>query len=237
MREALSDAIRQQRRDGTLAVIAEVKRRRFGGADLLRGRSCDQIARTYQAAGAAAISVVTSHLFGGSLRMLQEVAAANLGLPILRKDLIASARDIEASKRCGASAILLVLPLLGLDRLAEMLLLAREASIEPFVEVATRQEIEQVRAIHSGIIAINNSDIKTNETEGEDITRSLHLIDRDDPRMWISASRIEGPAGVTALAEAGFDGILIGTHLLEADDLRRATEQIVAAASSRGVNP
>jgi indole-3-glycerol phosphate synthase len=235
MREALSEAIRQRRRDGRLGVIAEVKRRRSGGADLLRGRSCEEIARTYQSAGATAISVVTSPWFGGSLRMLQEVAGAGLGLPILRKDLIASEKAIETSKRCGASAILLVLPLLGFERLAEMLRVSREVSLEPFVEVATREEIEQIREIHEGIIAINNSDIKTNEIQGEDITRSIQLIDRGDPRLWISASRIDGPADVGALAEAGFDGILIGTHLLQADDLRLATERIVGAAGSRDV--
>jgi indole-3-glycerol phosphate synthase len=230
MSEALSDAIRNQRRQGRLAVIAELKRRRFEGVDLFRGRTAADIARVYQSAGAAALSVVTSAWFGGSLRLLAEVAAANLGLPILRKDLIRTPRDVAASRRAGASAVLLVLPLLGLDRLAAMLQAASEESIEPFVEVSCRSEIEEIREIYSGPIAINNADIKTNETQGADVSRSLGLIEREDPRLWISASGIASPEDVRALAAGGFDGILIGTHLLLADDLRRTTERIVEAA-------
>jgi indole-3-glycerol phosphate synthase len=232
MCEALSTAIRGQRRLGRLAVIAELKRRRFEGVDLLRGRSAAAIAETYRSAGATALSVVTSAWFGGSLRLLAEVAAANTGLPILRKDLIRTERDVAASRRAGASAVLFVLPLLGLERLAALLQAARAESIEPFVEVSCREEIEQVRAIYPGTIAINNSDIKTNETQGAGIDRSLELIDRSDPRIWISASRIAGPADVGRLATAGFDGILIGTHLLLAADLSQACAEIVTAARS-----
>ncbi|MEX0679050.1 MAG: hypothetical protein WD063_18395 [Pirellulales bacterium] len=234
MSTSLSRAIRERNNQGSLAVIAELKGRRSEGVDLIRGRSAAEIARVYQSAGAAALSVVTSRWFGGSLRLLEEVAAAGVGLPILRKDLIASERAIEKTKRAGASAVLLILPLLGLKRLAAMLQAAREASLEPFVEVATRDEIEQVRHIYDGVIAINNSDIKTGEVQGEGVDRSLNLIDRADPRLWISASRIAGPDDVRMLAAAGFNGILIGTHLLLADDLARQTQRIVAAARTRG---
>jgi indole-3-glycerol phosphate synthase len=233
MNEAFTRAIRERNSQGSLAVIAELKARRTGGVDLIRGRSTAGIARVYRSAGAAALSVVTSRWFGGSMRMLEEVAAADLGLPILRKDLIASEKAVEATRRAGASAVLLVLPLLGLERLGAMLQAAREASLEPFVEVATRSEIEQLRRIHCGIIAINNADIKTNEAEGEGISRSLALIDRDDPRPWISASRIGGPDDVRTVAAAGFNGILIGTHLLLADDLESETNRIVSAARVR----
>ena len=234
MGDVLSLAIREQNSRGSLGVIAELKRRRADGTDLLRSRSPAEIARQYQAAGAAAISVVTSSIFGGNMALLQEVAAANLGLPILRKDLIRNEKTIEQSKRAGASAVLLVLPLLGIERLAAMLEAARAEAVEPFVEVATRREIDEVREIHDGVIAINNADIKTNEAEGEDISRSVSLIDRADPRLWVSASRIGGASDVEALAAAGFNGLLIGTHLLLADDLQLETRRIVEAARTRG---
>jgi indole-3-glycerol phosphate synthase len=136
MCKPITHAIRERRKQGSLAVIAELKWRRSEGADLFRGRSAADIARVYQSAGAAALSVVTSALFGGSIRMPGELAAADLGLPILRKDLICTERDIEASKRLDASAILLILPLLGLPRLVALLQAARDQSVEAFVEVA-----------------------------------------------------------------------------------------------------
>lgn len=230
MCHALSHAIREQRKHGGLAVIAELKRRPPNRGDLFRGRSPTEIASVYRSAGVTALSVVTSPWFGGSLRLLEEVAAANLGLPILRKDLIRTEKAIEASKRCGASAVLLVLPLLGRERLVAMLHAAREALVEPFVEVACRREIDELREIYDGIIAINNADIQTGEIEGEGIARSVALIERKDPRLWVSASRISGPEDVGTLAAAGFDGILIGTHLLLADDLRGETMRMVAVA-------
>ena len=152
-----------------------------------------EIAAVYRSCRAhTALSVVTSPWFGGNLRMLDEVAAADLGLPILRKDLISTERAVEASKRAGASAILLVLPLLGRDRLRAMLEVARELDVEPFVEVATREEIFELREVYPGVVAINNADIKTNEVEGDDISRSTSLIDRQDARLWARASRIHG---------------------------------------------
>ncbi len=237
MYEALSHAIRERKKRGGLAVIAELKRRRPEGTDLFRGRSAAEIARVYQSAGATALSVVTSGLFGGSMRILGEVAAANLGLPILRKDLIRTERDIEASRRMGASAVLLALPLLGMPRLVDLLQAAQDRSVEPFVEVANRREIDEVRDVHDGIIAINNANLETLEREGDGISRSIALIERKDPRLWVSASRIGGPEDVRALVAAGFDGILIGTHLLLAEDLRVETGRIVAAANGSDRQP
>ena len=202
--------------------------------ELLRGRSPVEIARCYKSAGAAALSVVTSPWFGGRLRMLQEVAEADLDLPILRKDLIGNEKAIRVSKSAGATAVLLVLPLLGIHRLIAMLQAAWAEALEPFVEVATKAEIDQLRRTYAGIIAINNADIKTGEREGEGISRSLALIDREDPRLWVSASRIASPEDAGLIAAAGFGGILIGTHLLLADDLEAETRRIVVAATYRG---
>ncbi|NOY30684.1 MAG: indole-3-glycerol-phosphate synthase [Planctomycetes bacterium] len=230
MSDALSRAIRLQRQRGNLAIIAEVKQRRYGGESLLRGRSAAEIARTYQEAGATAISVVTSSWYGGSMGLLEEVASAGVSLPILRKDLIRNEKAIIETHNAGATAVLLALPLLGLKRLVDLVEIARARSIEPFVEVSNEKEIAELRESYTGVIAINNSDIKTNETEGAGIERSTELIDRQEDRLWVSASRVESPEEVQHLSRAGFDGILIGTSLLSADNLARATRRIVEAA-------
>jgi len=232
MGDALSQAIRQQKQRGSLAIIAEIKQRRYHGESLLRGRSAAEIARTYQKVGATAISVVTSSWYGGSMGLLEEVASAGLSLPILRKDLIRNEKAIVETHNAGATAVLLALPLLGLKRLVDLVEIARARSIEPFVEVSNEQEIAALRESYTGVIAINNSDIKTNETEGQGIERSTELIDRREDRLWVSASRVEGPEDVRRLSQAGFDGILIGTSLLQADDLETATRRVVEAGQS-----
>ena len=234
MHAALSHAVRARNERGELAVIAELKRRRAEGTDLFRGRSAAEIA------GAVSLGrrrgVFGRHqrvVWRQHARMLGEVAAADLGLPILRKDLIRSDRDIEASRRAGASAVLIVFSLVELPQLVDLLQAARERAIEPFVEVAHRREIEALREIHDGIIAINNANIATLERDGDDISRSVALIERNDRRLWVSASRISGAPEVRALVAAGFDGILLGTHLLRAHDLCAETRRIVGAAKRR----
>ena len=231
MCDALSRAILQQRQRGSLAVIAEVKQCRYGGESLLRGRSVAEIARTYQEAGAAAISVVTSSWYGGTIGLLEEVASAGLSLPILRKDLIRNEKAIVETHSAGATAVLLALPLLGLKRLVDLVEIARARSLEPFVEVSSAKEISELRGSYSGLIAINNSDIKTNETQGAGIERSIELIDPQEDRLWVSASRIESPEDVRSLSRAGFDGILIGTSLLKADNLEAATRSVYRSCS------
>ena len=124
-----------------------------------------------------------------------------------------------------------------MPRLVDLLQAAQDRSVEPFVEVANRREIDEVRDVHDGIIAINNANLETLEREGDGISRSIALIERKDPRLWVSASRIGGPQDVRALVAAGFDGILIGTHLLLAEDLRVETGRIVAAANGSDRQP
>jgi indole-3-glycerol phosphate synthase len=235
MCDALSRALTDRNRRGRLGLIAEIKQRRSDGPDLLRERSAADIASTYATAGAAALSVVTSPLFGGSLSLLEQVAAADLGPPILRKDLVRTEAAIDESKRAGASAVLLVASLLGPARLAAMIDAARAAGIEPFVEVATRQEIERLPPSYDGIVAINNADVKTGERHWAGVARSLELIRRDEPRLWVSASRIAGADEVRRLAAAGFAGVLIGTSLLAADDLAAAVAAVLAAAERTDV--
>jgi indole-3-glycerol phosphate synthase len=159
MLERLTTAIRK--RSGALGVIAELKPRRHEGVDLFRGRTPSEIAGIYHAAGVDALSVVTSSWFGGSLQLLEEVVAVDTGLPILRKDLIRDKSDIQASRRAGASAVLLAMPLLGLRRIVELARAAWDEELEPLVEVATSDEIKMLRDAYGGIVAINNSDIRT----------------------------------------------------------------------------
>ena len=266
MCDTLSTAIRREGKQRHLAVIAEVKQQRYRGTDLLRGRPAAEIARVYRDAGATALSVVTSPWFGGTMQLLESVASADCSLPILRKDLIRNEKGIRETRNAGATAVLLALPLLGLKRLVDLVDTARAHSLEPFIEVSSAEEVAQLLDTYDGIIAINNSDIKTNETSGEGIERSIALFTAAQQRppspatapaesqasaghpgpsgtrqpnlavrakrLWISASRISGVEDVRRLAQAGLDGILIGTHLLESQDLNEATCGIVAAARS-----
>lgn len=225
----ISSAIRERRDAGYLAVLAEIKARRHDGLDLLRGRDVGDIAASYARGGASAISVVTGKWFGGSIELLDAVANRDLGLPILRKDFIRNVKALRESKERGASAVLLTRQILDANRFADLVVAARELGVEPFVEVATAEELADVISGYDGLIAINNADIATREATGEGIDRSLEMRVDDGDRIWVSASKVDDPADVVRLAAAGFDGVLVGTHLMLADDPESATAALVGS--------
>lgn len=229
----VSSAIDARRQDGQLAVLAEVKLRRHDGLDLLRNRRVGDIAVSYARGGASAISVVTGKWFGGSIELLDAIAEREIGLPILRKDFIRNEKALRESKDRGASAVLLTRQILDADRFADLVAAALDLGVEPFVEVATADELADVTSNYDGLIAINNADIATREATGTGIDRSLQMqIDGGD-RIWVSASKVEDPDDVSKLAAAGFDGVLVGTHLMLADDPEQATADLVRAGTRR----
>jgi indole-3-glycerol phosphate synthase len=228
---AVSSAILAKRARGQIGLLAEIKTRRHDGIDLLRGRNAGDIAASYARGGACVISVVTGKWFGGTIELLDQVAAMGLGLPILRKDFIRNRQAIEDSKKRGAAAVLLTRQIVDAHRFVELVACARELGIEPFVEVATAEELADVTSRYDGLIAINNADIATREATSDGIRRSLNLrgADDDDHRVWVSASKVDGLDDIGQLASAGYDGALVGTHLMMADDPEAATRTLVAA--------
>lgn len=225
----ISSAIVERREAGQLAVLAEIKTRRHDGLDLLRDRDVGDIAASYARGGASAISVVTGKWFGGSIELLDEIAERDLGLPILRKDFIRNEKALRESKERGATAVLLTRQILDASHFADLVAASHELGVEPFVEVATAEELADVVLIYDGLIAINNADIATREATGEGIDRSLAMHIDEGKRIWISASKVDDPADVVRLAAAGFDGVLVGTHLMMADDPESATAALVGS--------
>jgi len=227
----VSSAILQKRAMGQVAILAEIKTRRHDSLDLLRGRDVGQIAAAYARGGASVISVVTGKWFGGTIELLDRIAAMDLGLPVLRKDFIRNKKALRESKDRGASAVLLTRQILDADRFAELVADARDLELEPFVEVANSGELADVLASYDGLVAINNADIATREATSAGIGRSLDMRGTDgaDDRVWVSASKVDNPGDIALLAAAGFDGALVGTHLMMADDPEGATRDLVSA--------
>jgi indole-3-glycerol phosphate synthase len=228
---AVSSAILKTRNERRMAILAEIKTCRHDGLDLLRGRDVGQIAAAYARGGASAISVVTGKWFGGTIDLLDQIVNMDLGLPVLRKDFIRNEKGLRESKDHGASAVLMTRQILDASRFSELVAYARELGLEPFVEVANADELAEVISGYDGLIAINNADIATRESTGAGIRRSLDMrsSDNDDKRLWVSASKVDGTEDVVKLAAAGFDGALVGTHLLVAEDPEYVTRSLVAA--------
>lgn len=204
-----------------MAVIAEVKVRSPKEGDLLAGRDPRDLARAYDAAGAAGVSVVTEERdFGGSVDIIGAVRSVT-DLPILRKNFPATVADLEATLAAGAQAQLLTVRMLRPELFLELHAAALAIGLETLVEVHDAGEVDFLRAhdITPSLIGVNNRDIAIGETDDGDVTRTerfMSALPFDVPR--ISESAISGPADARRARDAGADAVLVGTAILRAPD-------------------
>lgn len=206
---------------GTLPVIAEMKAFTPVSGDLLRHRPVEDIALHYETAGMACMSVVTGSWFGGSPELLQRAARAT-SLPILRKDFIISRSAIERSRDLQAAAVLLTRKLVSADVLRRLADCALSLGMTPFIEVGSASEMQGLTIDNEAILAVNNRDISTRETDAGDIFTSLSLLGAaraTGAGAVVSASAIATADEAKQLLDAGYDGLLIGTAFLQAPNL------------------
>ncbi|CAI9831334.1 Indole-3-glycerol phosphate synthase [Nitrosopumilaceae archaeon] len=221
----LAEAVRARR---GRAVIAEVKFASPSRGTITSGDPAG-IARRMEAGGAAAISVLTQpRLFGGSPGNLAAVRGA-VGIPVLMKDIIVDARQVDAAARLGADCILLIQAVFDRGHAGNMgALLSRARGLGLGVLVEAHDEGEFGRAASSGadIVGINNRDLDTLEVDPGTTCRVLGGGDRDGPV--ISESGISGPDDVRRLRGCGADGFLVGSAIM-GGDVESATRGLAEA--------
>jgi indole-3-glycerol phosphate synthase len=208
-----------------MALIAEIKRRSPSKGDLDATLDPVAVAKEYEAGGAACLSVLTDvDFFGGSVSDLQSARAA-CGLPVLRKDFTVSALDVCDARLMGADAVLLIVAALADSELVSLIDLARTCSLTPLVEVHDDLELE--RALDGGaeVIGVNQRDLRTFEVDHQ---RALRLGEAMPAGVTaVAESGIEGPDDVRRLADAGYQGVLVGERLVRSGDRRSAVETLL----------
>lgn len=185
-----------------------------------------EIAREYEEAGAAAISCLTEPFyFQGADRYLEEIAA-EVAIPVLRKDFVVDEYMVYGARALGASAVLLLCNILDDSQLKEYRLLAEELGMDALVEAYDGAEHE--RALKSGakIVGVNNRDLRTFEV---DTGRSV-AFRKETPSdvVFVSESGIRDASDIAKLKTAGVDAVLIGETLMRARDKRLALAQLSA---------
>ena len=175
-----------------------------------------QIAKDYEAAGAAAISVLTEpYWFHGQDRYLTEISQA-VSLPLLRKDFIVDSYQIYEAKILGASAVLLICALLNTATLTEYLEIAHSLGLSALVEAHTEEEVRSALAAGARVIGVNNRNLKTFEV---DLTTSLRLRGLvPDDLLFVSESGIKSAGDVAKLKANRTDAVLIGESLMRSDN-------------------
>ena len=168
------------------AVIAELKRRSPSKGEIRPGLDPATCAREYAAGGAAALSILTDErYFGGHLAYLREARRA-VDLPILRKDFVVDAYQIDESRVAGADAILLIVSALGAEELGRYRDRAASLGLDCLVEVHDEAELDIALDVGADLIGINNRDLTTFEVDlnYSHIKSSLGNVDDEKGFRW-----------------------------------------------------
>jgi indole-3-glycerol phosphate synthase len=201
---------------GALNVIAELKPASPSRGIIREPFDPPALAKSLEAAGAAALSVLTEgEFFRGSLKNLRD-ARKEVTVPALRKDFIFDPWQVWESRANDSDSFLLMVVSLDDDLLRDLIALGRELHMEPLVEVHTRQELDRALAVGTRIIGVNNRDLKTLTVHME---TSYALIDHiPDDCLAVCESGLRTYDDLQKLRAAGFDAFLIGEHLMLAPD-------------------
>ncbi len=195
-------------------VIAEVKRKSPSQGPMAMDTNPISLAMEYREGGADGISVLTDeHFFGGSFAFLQEIKEAT-GLPVLCKDFIIDERQIDRASAHGADMILLIAEAFDhLERLHELFGYAQNLGLDVLVEVHDPENILAIQDKNYPIVGINNRDLRTLE---EDWHHSLRMAPNLPQKSYkLSLSAFSQTEEVSAIIQAGYDGILVGTALVK----------------------
>ncbi len=199
-----------------IKLIAEIKRASPSKGLLTANLDAPSLARTYERAGASAISVLTEpEFFKGSPADLEAVRET-VNLPILRKDFIIDTYQLWEARAAGADAVLLIAAALPMGDLARLLKATHQLAMTALVEVHDRAELERVLELDAKVIGINNRDLKTFNVSLETTLELRPLIPQG--KVVVSESGIHSPADVRRLRDAGVNAILVGEALVTSPD-------------------
>jgi indole-3-glycerol phosphate synthase len=217
----LSGALKDESK---INIIAEFKRKSPSKGEIRAHADPGVIARSYEASGATAVSVLTEEdYFDGSLDDLRAARQA-VSIPILRKDFIFEEYQVYESAAAGADALLLIVAALNDDTLGRLRSLAEDdLGMDALVEVHTKEEMIRALDLGAKLIGVNNRNLETFEVSLETSVQLAQIA--ADKAVLISESGIQSVDDIQRLHGLGYRGFLIGENLMKASDPGEALEE------------
>jgi indole-3-glycerol phosphate synthase len=223
-------ALEKQSRAG-VAVIAELKKA-SPSKGLIRAEFCvEELARELEAAGAAALSVLTNEeFFQGSLENLRR-ASETVKVPCLRKDFIVDEFQLLEARANSADAVLLIVAALSQVELQTLALGAQTRGLDVLCEV--HDEHESRRALNTGcdLIGVNTRDLRTFKVDAETAFRLAELLPKNVVK--VAESGIRSGEDIARLRAAGYQAFLIGESLMRAELPGNALRELTASSDLR----
>jgi indole-3-glycerol phosphate synthase len=211
---------------GRPAVIAEIKQASPSRGLLRADFDPAAIARSYEAGGAACLSVLTDRdFFQGAPEHLAQAREA-CSLPVLRKDFITEPYQVYESRALGADCILLIAAALARQDMQGLEASARSLGMAVLVEVHDSRELEAALALDTPLLGINNRDLRRFQTRLETTLELLPKV--PEGRTVVTESGIHTPDDVRKMRTAGVQAFLVGEAFMRAPEPGRELARVFA---------
>ena len=198
------------------AVIAELKKASPSKGLIRADFEPAELARALEAAGAAALSVLTdARYFQGSLENLER-ASGVVRIPCLRKDFIVDAFQILEARASGADAILLIVAAHTDAELRTLLAEARRMELDVLCEVHDREELERAAALGFTVLGVNSRNLHTMQVRPQTLIELAEWLPRSAVR--VAESGIGSAEEIARLSAAGYGAFLVGESLMRQAD-------------------
>ena len=211
---------------GGVRLIAEVKKASPSRGLLMPDFDHLNLAKTYAANGAAAISCLTDLRFQGELSFLQQIkeTGASQRAPVIRKDFIFDPYQVVETRAAGADAMLLIVAVLEPAQLKELLDAAQAHWMQCLVEVHDEAELETAVDVGAEIIGINNRDLRTFSTDLSVTERIAPLVPRG--KQIVSESGIFTRDHLRQMNKVRVNAVLVGEALVTAPDVGEKVREL-----------
>ena len=212
-----------------ISVIAEIKMKSPSEGEIFPYADPAQIAKDYESAGAAAISVLTDQFFfGGSLDILKSVRDA-VSIPVIRKDFIIDQKQISETIHYNGDAFLLIADALDQDSLQQLMNIGKMAGLEFLVEYHAEKHAEFIFALNPEIVGINCRNLKTMATDITYFEKMISSLPSNSVK--VAESGIHTSDGLKYVSDLGYDAALIGTSLMRTGNPGKALEELLGGLS------
>ncbi|RPI90251.1 MAG: indole-3-glycerol phosphate synthase TrpC [Planctomycetaceae bacterium] len=219
------DFVAALRAPGPVRVIAEVKKASPSAGVIRPDFDPVRIAREYERAGAACLSVLTDeHFFQGRLEYLTAVRQAT-SIPVLRKDFLLDCYQVLEARVAGADCVLLIAECLDDCRLRELYFYTSELGMAALIELYDEQNLDRVLKLEPELVGVNNRNLRSFQT---DLAHSIELSRRVPGEcVFVSESGIHTRADVARLEQAGIRAILVGESLMRSSDIGASLHELI----------